>query len=460
MATVTVVTAERTLEIEATSIVDGAINSAGHLILTRHDGTDLDMGAVSGMQMNPGTGYSKVDAFSYIGATDPGAVPNGSVWYDTNNVSGPLASDTQQGLVELATSAETIAGTDAQRAVTPAGLAALPGYRVQILASNANTETAAPTAYPLGISMMPVTTGSGWSVNAGFGSAITYRTETDRTVQHFYSNPGGTGTPRMWQRQYHTSNNGGGWTAWSQSQLLYTLTPGSLVQTSVFTAYPGGWSRMYFTSANGTGWDFSGTPGELMTFVDGSDYAKQTFTSHSNGTGTPVMWYRTANAAGGWTAWQKLVTDPGSYTTWTPTWSTTSGIHLPSFGNASVNFKAHKLGKNVHVTFDVTFGSSTNFGATPATTDNWTFSLPPAWPANTSAPGTFLGVGDMYKDSTNLGFTRIKLTGSTSVSFGILTCFVAGALGGGIGGDVDSITPWTWASGHAIRGSFDYETTA
>lgn len=315
MATVTVVNAERTLEIEATSIVSGVVNSAGHLILTRHDGTDLDMGAVSGMQLDSGTSYSKVDAFTYVGDTDPGAVSEGSVWLDTNDVAGPFASDTQKGLVELATSAETISGTDNTRAVTPegfaAGLAAVPGNKVQILAANANTETALPSAYPLGISQMVLTTGSGWSINSGFGSVVTYRPETDRTVQHAYSNPGGIGTPRMWQRQYHTSNNGGGWTVWAQVQLVYSLTAANFAQTTnAFSGYPTGWSRLYYTTANSTNWDFAGMAGEVLTYVEGTDFAKQTFTEHVGGsTGLPDQWVRTATAAGGWTPWRKPVYD-------------------------------------------------------------------------------------------------------------------------------------------------------
>ncbi|QZE10591.1 hypothetical protein SEA_BILO_16 [Streptomyces phage Bilo] len=459
MATVTVFTSERTAEIEAASITSGEINSAGHLVLTRHDGTPIDMGAVSGVQLDGGTTYSKADVFSYVGDTDPGAVPDGSVWFDTTGPTGPFASTTQQGLVELATSAEAVTGTDTSRAVTPAGVAAV--LSAKILAPNANTETALPTAYPLGVSQMSLTTGSGWSVNSGFGSVITYRTETDRTVQHFYSNPGGTGTPRMWVRQYHTSNNGGGWTAWSTAQLVYTLTPGTLVQTTAFTSYPTGWSRMYFSTANGTGWDFSGTAGELLTFVDGSDYAKQTWTSHASGSGfVPEVWIRTANAANGWSAWRKLVADYGAWVAYTPTWSTTSGLHLPSYGNATVNAKAYKLGRQVTVTFDIAFGSTTNFGASVTTSDNWTLSLPSAWPASSQSPATMLGIGDMYRNATNLGFTRIKLSGTTAVSFGVLTCFVAGALGGGIGGDVDSLTPWTWASGDALRGTFTYESAS
>lgn len=125
MATVTVVTAERTLEIEASSIVAGNVNTAGHLILVRKDGAELDIGAVSGMQLDTGVSYSKVDAFTYVGDTDPGAVAEGSVWLDTADIAGPFASTTQKGLVELATTAETTTGTDTVRAVTAAGVKAV-----------------------------------------------------------------------------------------------------------------------------------------------------------------------------------------------------------------------------------------------------------------------------------------------------------------------------------------------
>lgn len=47
MATITGLTAERMIEIEDASIVDGEI-LGGHLILTRHDGTQIDAGSVIG----------------------------------------------------------------------------------------------------------------------------------------------------------------------------------------------------------------------------------------------------------------------------------------------------------------------------------------------------------------------------------------------------------------------------
>jgi hypothetical protein len=132
-------------------------------------------------------------------------------------------------------------------------------------------------------------------------------------------------------------------------------------------------------------------------------------------------------------------------------------LHLPAWGNTAPSFKAHKIGRKVEVTFDITFGSSANFGG-GTSTDNWQFSLPAQWPA--AASTGFVGYGDMYQSSTSLGTCRIKLNSTTVVGFGILTTFVSGSLGGGIGGDMDSVTPWTWASGNNFRGNFVYETAA
>lgn len=221
MATVTVVTADRTLEIEAASITGGTVNAGGHLILTRHDGTEIDVGAVSGMRLYDGDSYEAVDAFSYIGTADPGAVADGSVWYDTDDA-GPFASDTQKGLVELATSAETATGTDVTRAVTPAGLAALPGTRVQVVSGIA--ETAIPSAFPVGVSMQSVTSGSGWTPNGGFGTIVTHNISNNRCAQTFYSSAGGTSYPGMWTRLYNASDGGGGWTVWTQLPLMGTAS--------------------------------------------------------------------------------------------------------------------------------------------------------------------------------------------------------------------------------------------
>lgn len=82
MATVTGLTAERTLQIEAAMIVALTIDASNHIILTKHDGGTIDCGPI------------------------------------------PSSSATAQGIVELATTVEATTGTDTVRAVTPAGLSA------------------------------------------------------------------------------------------------------------------------------------------------------------------------------------------------------------------------------------------------------------------------------------------------------------------------------------------------
>lgn len=303
MATVTVVNAERTLEIEASSITSGAIGPDGHLVMNTHGGTALDMGAVSGMQLDSGSGYAKADTFSYVGATDPGAVPDGSVWFDTNDVAGPISSTSQKGLVELATNAEVQAGTDTQRAVTPAGLASIPGTKVQVVSGI--VENASPSAYPVGSSLMSVAAGSGWSINGGAGTIVTDNISLTRCAQTFYENSGGTASTKVWVREYNNSVGGGGWTTWAQQMLMVQLTGTAFTQTTSRGSYPNGVSRLYYAAGSATGWDFTG--GQVMTYTD-TDYSQQTYTSLAAGsTGLPEMWVRTANNANGWTPWRKAV---------------------------------------------------------------------------------------------------------------------------------------------------------
>lgn len=183
MATVTVVTADKTLAIEAATIVSGDIDASGHLILTRFDGGSIDAGVVT-----------TVDA-----------------------------SVTQKGVVELATSAETIAGTDAVRAVTPAGLAAVPGTKVQVVTGLAETDI--PSAFPQGISMQSVTNGSGWTPNNGYGMVVTFNISNNRCTQVLYASAGGTTAPNSWVRSYNAADGGGGWTTWSQTPLINNLAP-------------------------------------------------------------------------------------------------------------------------------------------------------------------------------------------------------------------------------------------
>lgn len=71
MPTVTVLTAERMLEIEANSVVDGSIVN-GNLILTKHDGSTIDAGPITNQV------YNKVIA------ADPDSIIVGDITRDVN----------------------------------------------------------------------------------------------------------------------------------------------------------------------------------------------------------------------------------------------------------------------------------------------------------------------------------------------------------------------------------------
>lgn len=242
MSSVTSLTAARMLEIEAASVVGGLINGSGHLILTKHDGSTIDAGAVLG--------------------------------------SVPDASTTVKGIVELATSAEASALIDSARAVTPASLfplfsdldtrldgidsllvtadtrldgidtslisldgrldviEALPGNKVQTISPPSSS--ASYSSYPSSVSIATLDALSGWSTpNGGLGSILTIQQGADRTVQMFYSNNGGTQTPSIYFRTYHSSGGGGGWTSWKQLALAETVP----VVPTVFTASNASWPK-------------------------------------------------------------------------------------------------------------------------------------------------------------------------------------------------------------------------
>jgi hypothetical protein len=394
------------------AIVSAAFDSANHLILTKHDGTTVDGGALGS------------------------------------------ATTTLAGPVELATNAETQSGSATNLAVTPAGLASLPGYRVQVLASNAFTESADPTGYPYGTSMFSLTTGSGWSINGGFGTVVTESISISRTVQTLYENSGGTASTKAWVREYNNAVGGGGWTAWAQMILAVRLNEASFTQLTAMSTYPSGRSYLYYTTANGGSWDFSGTAGTVETmFLVDKNYATQTFTQHSAGSSsTPNVWVRTSDNTTGWSAWKKLLHDPGAWISYTPTWTTDSGLHLPSFGNAAINCKYQKIGRTVNVKFSIVFGSTTVFGSGATTSDNWVFSLPVA--AADSTTDT-LGWFDAYQSSTVNGLFRAKMSGTSAFKLNITAGSTAS-----IGSDVDSLQPFTWASTNPLRGLLTYESAS
>lgn len=87
MPTVEGMTADAITTLVNALVQTGAIDESGNLTLTTHDGTVINLGSVA--------------------------------------TSIPTATTSTAGIVELATSAETITGTDASTAVTPAALASV-----------------------------------------------------------------------------------------------------------------------------------------------------------------------------------------------------------------------------------------------------------------------------------------------------------------------------------------------
>lgn len=414
MATVTGMTAEAMHAIRDGTIVDGHFDSSGHLVLTKYDGSQIDAGGV-------------------------------------------LASTTgQSGIVELATNAETQTGTDATRAITPAGLASLPGYRVQIVSAIA--ESATPASWPYGTALQSVSAGSGWTPNGGAGTVVCESIDSTRTVQIFYENSGGTASTKAWVREFNSSVGGGGWTAWAQMMLMVQLNAASFTQTTTRSSYPQGQSRLYYTSGTSSAWDFAGLAGDVITYLDGTDFARQEFTSHVGSTNSPIKWFRTGTSSGGWTAWQRVLVEQGASILWTPSWTTTTGLRTPSLGNAAVDCRYIKVGRLVTCKFEITFGSSTNFGASPTATDNWQFGLPPAYPAARS--GDSMGFVHMQSAATaaNMMVARVKTNSTTSFILSMASGMFSGAPTGA--GDVDSISPWTWVVSDYVRGNFSYESAS
>jgi hypothetical protein len=151
------------------------------------------------------------------------------------------------------------------------------------------------------------------------------------------------------------------------------------------------------------------------------------------------------------TAWGQYPAVP-AWQSWTPVWTTSSGVAV-SFGNSSVNCRYIRSGPTVHLTFQVIFGSTANFGSTKAATDNWRFSLPV--PAATQHQ--CLGFAELSAGVTASTVARLRCDGGTGV-FGLnVSSGRPDATALPAYGWVDSITPWTWVSGSFILATATYE---
>lgn len=335
MATITGLTAARMLAIEDATVVSGAFDSAGHLIMTRENGTTFDAGVM------------------------------------------PDATSVVKGIVELATIAETTTGTDAVRAVTPAGVAASAALRLAL--TGGIMSGAITVVRPLATDAVI----SGNVANETFDRARIY------------------------------------------ADGKYEAGPGTGARdTNFYRASAGLWKTDH-------SWEIVN---DLSVGEDVSIGGVLTVTG-------PIIGASNMNM--------------GAWTSWTPTWTTTSGSATPSFGNAAIDCKYSKIGRTVHYRMNITFGSTTNFGTSPSGSDNWLFSMPVAAPASGVPVGyVSMWVGSTTKATAGLAHTNsttqiILYTGSGNVD--------NSTLGGGI---VDSISPLTWANGDRLSIFGTYESAA
>ncbi|MFI9613191.1 hypothetical protein ACIHCM_16210 [Streptomyces sp. NPDC052023] len=156
------------------------------------------------------------------------------------------------------------------------------------------------------------------------------------------------------------------------------------------------------------------------------------------------------------TAWKDYPAPTPTWQSWTPAWTTGSGTATPSYGNATVNCRYVKFGTTVHLNLSIAFGSTTNFGSAPTTGDNWRFSLPVAAAATHGVVGfADLGAGANEVRSVARMFLPTTTTFEMQVSAGRPNATPMANYG-----SVDTLTPWTWASGHTIRATATYEATA
>jgi hypothetical protein len=146
---------------------------------------------------------------------------------------------------------------------------------------------------------------------------------------------------------------------------------------------------------------------------------------------------------------------PGAWTSWTPTWSTSTGLRTPVFGNAVIDCRYTKIGRTVLLYMDITMGSTTTYGTSPTNADNWQFSLP----FTAAVPGAPIGKASLepgHSARASTALAQVNTSGTT------LSLYMDGPridLSATASGVVDSITPFVWGSGMRFTVNGAYEAT-
>lgn len=137
-----------------------------------------------------------------------------------------------------------------------------------------------------------------------------------------------------------------------------------------------------------------------------------------------------------------LIANSSGWSTWTPTWSTSSGLHTPTLGNGSFNNSWTQIGRFVYFNFQMAIGTTTSFNS-GTNTDNWRFTLP------VTPVASQLGVGMFFVQPTNTGLDALTCRGdinsAQTLEFVIASGFCSGSAVSN-SGIVDAVSPKTWTS--------------
>lgn len=336
MATITGLTAERMREIEAASIVDGAINTSGHLILSRYDGGQIDAGnALAAIPADTVVNYLPVGSVTEV--TSPSNYPDGlSLFWmagDTNATTWPTfagkwgtletinwsagynPNDTIQKWSRIANSVEPEqwirsgngTGWSAWRKLTTK-----KEFDDRLAPTTVKQPSDSITTYPSGLSMttMDGSTGPTWSSipTTQFGTLITANGGDLRSFQLMQVEDG-----YLHFRRYRSDLSG--WQPWTKVLTEQRLDPVNVNQsTTPFTSgkYPWGLSYLYLNDSQSVagGWSWGSKFGLVTTYRYSNDLIVQTWQKHQGGSGGQTeLWQRTASSVGGWSPWRIVVSD-------------------------------------------------------------------------------------------------------------------------------------------------------
>lgn len=154
-----------------------------------------------------------------------------------------------------------------------------------------------------------------------------------------------------------------------------------------------------------------------------------------------------------------IATNPNAFTVTTATnlipWTTSTGLHTPSYGNATMNYLTKIVDGVLFFSMLIRWGNTTNFGAGATTSDSWQFAIYPG--GGRTAEAAFrngqnpVGHGEAIVSGTVTYPLSVKID-STGTNFTFdLIGGNPGATAAAQTGEIDSLTPFTWANNNALR---------